>query len=64
MCSASALKAVLWDVFSSPLDNSPQLDIRATLLYLCPTRDMFQGIKRAFSVATASTTAKVGRGEG
>ena len=30
------------------------VDIRAVLLYLSPDRDMFAGIKKAFSVAAAS----------
>jgi hypothetical protein len=30
------------------------IDIKATLLHLCPDRDMFHGIKKAFSVATSS----------
>lgn len=60
--SAAALKGVLWDTFAQSLPDGSasdlQISIRATLLYLCPTKDMFLGIKKAFSVATASTTAK------
>ena len=53
---AGALKAVLWDMLAqrpSP-EAAPQVDFKAALLYLCPDRDMFTGIKKAFSVATAS----------
>mmetsp|Transcript_35241 Transcript_35241/g.78424 ORF Transcript_35241/g.78424 Transcript_35241/m.78424 type:complete len:1824 (+) Transcript_35241:146-5617(+) len=55
--SALALKQVLWDMFALPLpagDGLCQLDFKAVLLYLCPDRDMFTGIKKAFSVASNS----------
>ena len=58
---AGALKAILWDMFAQPpsadVSAPPLLDFRAALLYLCSDRDMFTGIKKAFSVATASIAA-------
>ena len=59
----AALKKVLWSAFSSSTavpgipateDGLPRLDFRAVLLYLCTDRDMFTGIKKAVSVASAS----------
>jgi hypothetical protein len=69
---AGALKTILWEMFSGPLppppgsssdqqqwevDTAPQIDFKAVLLYLCPDRDMFTGIKKAFSVATSSVAS-------
>ncbi|KAG1668074.1 hypothetical protein FOA52_010484 [Chlamydomonas sp. UWO 241] len=53
---ATALKEVLWDMFavSREADGPALIDIKSTLLHLCPDRDMFTGIKKAFSVSTGS----------
>eukprot|EP00955_Chlamydomonas_euryale_P060639 357783-Chlamydomonas_euryale.AAC.1 len=37
---ATALKQVLWDMFSAGEGDAATLDIKATLLHLCPDRDM------------------------
>ncbi len=46
---ATALKAVLWDMF---VDGTQQVDFRTVLLYLSIDRDIFSGIKKAISIAT------------
>ena len=51
---------MLWQVFSRPAPEGGRgaqpslrvLDFRSALLYLCGDRDLFSGIKKAFSVAT------------
>lgn len=57
--SAGALKSVLWTAFATTPTNDPDddstpplLDYTALLLYLCTDRDVFSGIKKAFSVAS------------
>ncbi|MEW5317265.1 MAG: hypothetical protein WDW38_008576 [Sanguina aurantia] len=57
--SAGALKRVLWTAFATTPTNDPDddstpplLDYTALLLYLCTDRDVFSGIKKAFSVAS------------
>jgi len=59
------LKRVIWEAFKAPApQDSPAagqavLDFRSTMLYLSTDRDMFMGIKKAFSVATHSIAANV-----
>lgn len=59
---AGALKTVLWEIFAQQPpgqdgEGAPQIDFKAVLLYLCSDRDMFTGIKKAFSVATSSVVS-------
>ena len=56
--SASLLKKMLWEVFSSPVTSSASLmDYKAVLLYLCPDKDMFLAIKKAVSITVKSVAA-------
>lgn len=56
--SASLLKKLLWEVFSSPVNSYLSLmDFKSVLLYLCPDRDMFLAIKKAVSVIVKSVAA-------
>lgn len=56
---------MIWEAFkttapaSSPVAGQPVLDFRSTLLYLSADRDLFTGIKKAFSVATHNIAANV-----
>jgi len=64
-CRAGELKRVIWEAFKvpapegSPVAGQPALDFRSTMLYLCADRDLFMGIKKAFSVATHNIAANV-----
>ncbi len=57
---ATELKKVLWQAFSrpapegSPVAGTQRLEFKCLLLYLCADRDLFSGIKKAFSVAAGS----------
>lgn len=56
---------MIWDAFKAPapegtpIAGQPVLDFRSTLLYLSTDRDLFTGIKKAFSVATHNIAANV-----
>lgn len=43
LCRATALKQVLWNMFSKGEGDAALIDIKSTLLHLCPDRDMVSG---------------------